>query len=187
MHHAPLLKDQNINVGYNTRRNYVKSSISTQPSYRFKVKLNQASTDYTLTQKKIDWILGIIGGVFVFWYAIIHLLAGLYMKFNFNSYVAKIVYGEEGYDNFLIKKILAMLRIPRCLLPRCWELKKEVNRMQLVNDKIEHSLSHLTLLKYTDNCFRLSSAFFSRLEAKNFSLLYFKEKIFEDEMVVIHS
>jgi hypothetical protein len=92
MHHAPPLKDSNINVGYSTRRAYVKAGTASQPSYTYRVKLNQASTDYTITQKKVDWILGIIGGVFVFWYAVVHLLGGLYTRFNFNAYVAKLVY-----------------------------------------------------------------------------------------------
>lgn len=89
---SPLLKDLNIDAGYNTLRPYVKSGISTSPSYTYRVRLNQASTDYTVTQKKMDWILGIIGGVCVFWYAIVHLLGRIYMRFNFNAYVAKLVY-----------------------------------------------------------------------------------------------
>jgi hypothetical protein len=40
----------------------------------------------------MDWIVGIIGGVCVFWYAVVHLLGKVYMRFNFNAYVAKLVY-----------------------------------------------------------------------------------------------
>lgn len=78
-----------------------------------------------------------------------------------------------------------MLPIPRCLLPRCMEIRRECDRMRAVDKKMEVSLTHLNILKYVDNCFRLSSAFFSSLQAKNFSLLYFKEKIFDDEQVVL--
>lgn len=92
MHAAPKQIDQSISFGYNSRRTFVKASSVPEPSYNFKVKLNQASTTYTTTQKKVDWIFGIIGGVFVFWYAVIHLLAGIYMQFHFNAYIAKIIY-----------------------------------------------------------------------------------------------
>jgi hypothetical protein len=183
MHHAPPLQESNINVGANTRKTYVKAAAAAQPSYTMRVRLNQASTDYTVTQKKVDWILGIIGGVFVFWYAVVHLLAGLYMRFNFNAYVAKLVYEEDGYEASLLKKVLAMVRWPRCLLPRCMDIRRDTDRMKAVDDKMEDTLTHLGILKYTDICFRLSSAFFSSLQAKNFSLLYFREKIFEDEKV----
>lgn len=92
MHHAPTLQNGNINAGYNTRPSLVKASIAQSPSYTFRVRLDQATTDYTVTQKKLDWITGIIGGVFVFWYAIIHLLGVLFFRFNFNAYVAKLIY-----------------------------------------------------------------------------------------------
>ena len=184
MHAAPKLVDQSISYGYNSRRTFVKAATAAEPAYNFKVKLNQAATNYTITQKKVDWILGIIGGVFVFWYAVVHLLAGLYMRFHFNAHIAKVVYEEDGYDDYLIKRVIALLRIPRCLIPRCCDFRKDCERMKAMHRKIDNSLSHLSLLKYTDSCFRLSSSVFSKLEAKNFSLLYFREKIFENEQVV---
>ncbi len=52
------------------------------------------------------------------------------MKFNFNAYIAMIIYGEDGYDDLLFKKIIAMLRIPRCLIPRCLNLRKDISRMK---------------------------------------------------------
>lgn len=126
MRSSPILKDTNINFGENNRRTYVKASVTDQPAYTFKVKLNQASTDFTLTQKKMDWLFGIIGGVFVFWFMVTHVLKSLYMRFNFNAYIAKIIYNENGYDEFVIKKIIAMLRVPRCLIPKCLELRKDI-------------------------------------------------------------
>jgi hypothetical protein len=130
MHEAPLLQNQNINVGYNNRKTYVKASTTSSPAYSFLVKLNQASTDYTVTQKKIDWIFGIIGGAFVFWYAIIHLLGKLYMHFNFNMYIAKTIYEEDAYDDYLFKKFLAILPLPRCLIPSCLDIRSDVCRMK---------------------------------------------------------
>ena len=185
---APPIKDSNINVGYNTRRTYFKSSIASQPSYTYRVRLNQASTDFTISVKKADWIVGIIGGVIVFWYAIVHLLAGLYNKFNFNAYVAKLIYEEDGYDANIIKKlatILRILKVPRCLLPRCLGIRADSDRMLAIHNKMDASLTHLSILKYVDDCFRLSSSVFSSVSAKNFSLIYFKERIFDDEKVVI--
>ena len=180
---VPPVKDSNINVGYNTRRTYLKASNASQPSYTFRVRLNQASTHYTLSVKKADWIVGVIGGVIVFWYAVVHLLAGLYSRFNFNAYVAKLVYEEDGYEAGLLKKlatILRILKLPRCLVPRCHSIRSDSDRMLAIDRKMDASLNHLSILKYADNCFRLSSALFSSLSAKNLSLLYFKERVFDD-------
>lgn len=40
-----------------------------------------------------------------------------------------------------------------------------------------HELDILSLIKYVDNCYRLSGSFFSSLEAKNLSLIFFREKM----------
>jgi hypothetical protein len=57
--------------------------------------------------------------------------------------------------------------------------------MLAIHNKMDASLTHLSILKYVDDCFRLSSSVFSSVSAKNFSLIYFKERIFDDEKVVL--
>jgi len=57
-----------------------------------KIKLGSTLNKITIKNKKIDWIFGIIGGIIVFWYAIIHMIGKLYSKFNFFLYVSKIIY-----------------------------------------------------------------------------------------------
>ena len=57
-----------------------------------KIKLGPTANKITISNKKIDWLFGIIGGILVFWYAIVQIIAKLYSRFNFYLYVSKIVY-----------------------------------------------------------------------------------------------
>lgn len=82
------------------------------------MRLNQAATDYIIRQHKINWILGIIGGAIFFWYMIVRLITNPFENFNLRSRLAKIVYGENSFDNSWFKKVLAMVSIPRCLIPK---------------------------------------------------------------------
>lgn len=50
-------------------------------------------------------------------------------------------------------------------------------RARLVDRKILNDLNYLWLVKYVDSCFRLSAGLFSRLESRNLSMVYVKEKI----------
>lgn len=92
MRNAPIVKDTNINADMNTKRSSFKGGQANTPSYTFIVKPNEALTIYTQSQNKIDFIFGIIGGVFAFWYAIVHVLAVIYSKFIAYSYLAKLMY-----------------------------------------------------------------------------------------------
>lgn len=56
-------------------------------------------------------------------------------------------------------------------------------RARLVDRKILNDLNYLWLVKYVDSCFRLSAGLFSRLESRNLSMVYVKEKIDEAEPV----
>jgi prolipoprotein diacylglyceryltransferase len=49
---------------------------------------------FTLSQRKIDFILGVIGGVFVFWYAIVRFIGHAYNRLNFSLVVAREIYDE---------------------------------------------------------------------------------------------
>lgn len=49
--------------------------------------------------------------------------------------------------------------------------------MREIDKKIINNLDYLWLVKYVDNCFNLSSAYFDRIQEKHLSLVYVKEKI----------
>ena len=57
-------------------------------------------------------------------------------------------------------------------------------RMRQIEKKIQNDLNYLWLVRYVDNIFMLSSALFDRIQAKNLSLVFVKEKIDESELVV---
>lgn len=136
MENAAPLVQTNINLGYDTRRTVMKAEIAVVPSYRLKIRLNQAATDYIVKQKKINWILGIIGGAIFFWYMVVRLLTNPFLRFNIKSRLAKVIYGENSFESSWLKKLLAMVYIPRFLIPNCCDLRFDVVRMRAVNTKI---------------------------------------------------
>jgi len=63
-----------------------------------KIKLGSTMNKITLKTKRINWIIGVIGGIFIFWYAIIHVFAKMYSRFNFYLYLANVIYEEDLQD-----------------------------------------------------------------------------------------
>ena len=92
MRSAPIVKDTNIAANFDTKRTNFKAVTASSPSYTFKIKPNQSQTTYTVYCNNIDFILGVIGGVFVIWYSIFKIFGLAYNRFHFNSYIAKLIY-----------------------------------------------------------------------------------------------
>lgn len=90
---SPVLHDYNLNADYSSRRTRAKTISNNETKYVMNVKLGPSMNKITLKTKKINWIIGVCGGILVFWYFIIHLLAHIYSRFNFYLYLSKIVYG----------------------------------------------------------------------------------------------
>lgn len=55
--------------------------------------------------------------------------------------------------------------------------------MKRVDEKIERDLDYLELTKKIDTCYKISSSLFSNIVEKDVSLIYFREKIDEAELV----
>lgn len=51
--------------------------------------------------------------------------------------------------------------------------------MRQIDKKLLNDLNYLWLVKHVDTLFQLSSALFNRIQAKNLSLVYVKEKVDE--------
>lgn len=179
MHGDSRLVEQQIDVNVETSKWNIRAWEMNSPSYVFQVKPSQSRSVFTLSQRKIDFILGVIGGVFVFWYAIVRFIGHAYNRLNFSLVVAREIYDEQVYDYCFATKLLAALRIPICLVPNCCGLRADVARMKGLKGKIDRSLNHLGMVKYTDIVYQLSSSFFGVKAAKNLSQIYLKEKINE--------
>ena len=108
----------------------VNSSNGLYYEMRFRPSSNQIN--YVIQNKKADYILGIIGGVFVFWYAILHWIGKLYNNFNVRAKMALIIYDEESISQSPLNKILTILPIPACLIPTCHKIKSDVMRMRQI-------------------------------------------------------
>ena len=70
------------------------------------------------------------------------------------------------------------------MIPSCCQLQNDVRRMRQIDKKIQNDLHYLYLVRNVDTLFHLSSALFERLQAKNLSLVFVKEKIDESERIV---
>jgi len=56
------------------------------------VKLGPSMTKITLKTKSTNWLIGVFGGILIFWYLVIHFLVKIYSKFIFNLYLSKMIY-----------------------------------------------------------------------------------------------
>jgi hypothetical protein len=168
----------NTNTLYPLARNVPGSpylEVRMQPS------LNQVN--YLQTTPKADFILGVIGGVFVLWYALLHWLGKVYNGFRVRARLAEMVYYEESINESPLNKLLAIAPLPACLLPPCHHIRSDVVRMRQVDKKIQNDLNYLWLIKHVDNLYLLSSSLFQGLPAKNLSLVFLKDKVDENEEV----
>ena len=152
--------------------------------YEVRIKSSSNQINYILSTKKADVIGGIIGGIFVLMYALFHWIGKLYNSFNVRAKLAEEIYYEESINESPINKFLTIVPAPTCLLPSCFHIRNDVMRMRQIEKKINNDLNYVWLVRYVDTAFNLSSALFDRLQAKNLSLVFVKDKIEESEPVV---
>lgn len=88
----PPIIDSNIRADSSIKRSVLKGNITDTPTYSFSVRLGSGQTAYSITQKKADFILGVVGGVFLFWWALLHCFGQAYNRFVFRARLAKILY-----------------------------------------------------------------------------------------------
>jgi len=99
----------------------------------------------------------------VFWYALIHCFGKAYNYFRVRAKLAKTIYDETGFDDCLLNQICALSSCPTCLVPSFYDMKMDVFRMKQTDIQIKGMLNYLSIIKLTDNCFRLSSAFLNNM------------------------
>lgn len=144
-----------------------------EPAYILEFRPNGQVKQVILRTYKIDFLLGIIGGTFLFWYFVINLLAKVYNSFKFRAKMAEILYQEDSYNSSILVCFLHLIKIPSKILC-CSELKEDVIRMKAVDEKIQRDLDLVNLVKKTENCYYLSSSLFHTIEERNLSLIYFR-------------
>ncbi len=93
MRRSPIIAEQGISKNANTPYPISRIFNSTQIYYELKIKLSGRQTNYVISTPKADTIIGIIGGVFVIWYAICHWLGKVY-----NSYQVRAVQADTIYS-----------------------------------------------------------------------------------------
>ena len=181
MRKQPLVKAQSLRINPNTPYS-ISTSINRTNTlyYQIKIKGSSLQANIVIMTPKSDFILGIIGGLFVLMYSIFHWIGKVYNGYNFRARLAEVVYDEQSiYESFLLK-YLAISPLPICLFPSCFDIKYAISRMRQVDKKIINDLDYLWLVKYMKNCFYLSSVLFNRNEQRHLSLVYVKEKVDEE-------
>ena len=67
-------------------------NIAGNPYYELKIKPSHNQINYIISTKKADFVIGIIGGVFVIWYALFHFIGKVYNSYNVRAKLAEDVY-----------------------------------------------------------------------------------------------
>ena len=117
----------NSNTRYPLTRN-----IPGSPYYEVRIKASHNQVNYIVSTKKADTILGIIGGVFVLWYALFHWIGKFYNSFNVRAKMAEEIYYEESINESLLNKFLTISPLPTCMLPTCFYIRRDVLRMRQI-------------------------------------------------------
>ena len=171
-------KGQGIAMSPNTPDPISRNIPTTEPYYQVKIKPSSMLVQYVQETQKADSILAMIGGVFVFWYAIFHCCAKGYNHYNIRGQLARDLYDEDNVDENPILKMLALLPIPAFVFC-CVGLKNDILRIRQVDKKMNDVLSYLWLVKTADNCYRLSTSLFRRIQERYLSMVFVKEKVDE--------
>ena len=66
----------------------LSKNIAGNPYYETRIRPSSNQINYIMSTKKADLILGIIGGVFVFWYALLHWIGKIYNNYNTRAKLA---------------------------------------------------------------------------------------------------
>ncbi len=80
----------NANSPYTIAKNIPGNNIF----YEIKIRPSINQINYFVTTPKSDTLLGIIGGVFIIWYAIFNWMGKLYNSYNPRAKLADIIYEE---------------------------------------------------------------------------------------------
>jgi hypothetical protein len=93
MRKQPINIFQGIAINPNTPYSLIRT-IENDTSLHYEVKIHPSRNEinYEISTPKADTILGIIGGAFVFWYAIFHWMGKLYSSFSTRAHLADKIY-----------------------------------------------------------------------------------------------
>jgi len=84
---------QGVAINPNTPYTLVKT-IENDSSLHYEVRIHPSFNEinYVISTPKADTLLGIIGGVFVLWYAILHWLGKFYSSYSTRAQLAEDIY-----------------------------------------------------------------------------------------------
>lgn len=112
MRKAPVNKFKGIAKNANTPYPLARNIQNGTSYYEVHIRPSNNQIQYWLETPKADTLLGIIGGVFVFWYAVVHWLGKLYNNYYLRAKLAEAVYEEDGAEDCLCNKVLGCCYVP---------------------------------------------------------------------------
>ena len=93
---APVILEQAFASNGYTEKPLIRSVESDTPHYDIKIRPSGSKTRYIKRNYKIDFLFGVFGGVFLFWYFIIHFFGKAYNSFKTRQRVAEVIYDDES-------------------------------------------------------------------------------------------
>jgi hypothetical protein len=89
MRKTPKIPNEGICKNENTPNTLSRTLPGIPTFYNLKIRPSNNQINYIITKYKMDYLFGIIGGIFVFWYAIIHWIGKLYNSYHYRSRLAR--------------------------------------------------------------------------------------------------
>ena len=99
----------------NDRTEQRKGNPSADPAYVLEFRPNGRVMQVIKRSYKIDFLLGIIGGCFLFWYFFVHFFAKFYNSYKIRAKLAEVLHQEDGYDESMLVHLLYLMQFPSSL------------------------------------------------------------------------
>lgn len=119
---------------FGDRNEQRKGNATADPAYILEIRPNGQLQQIILRSYKIDFLLGIIGGVFAFWYFFVHFFAKAYNAYKARAKLAEVLHQEDGYDESMFVHFLYLIKVPSCMC--CAGLREDLDRVAAVDSKM---------------------------------------------------
>ena len=120
---------------FGDRNEQKKGNATADPGYVLEFRPNGQVMQIIKRSYKIDFLLGLIGGSFLFWYFFVHFFAKLYNSYKIRAKLAEVLHQEDGYDESMMVHFLYLIQFPSKLCC-CLGIKQDIERVALLDDKM---------------------------------------------------
>jgi hypothetical protein len=100
---------------FGDRNEQKKGNPDVDPAYVLEFRTDGQVKQFIKRSYKIDFLLGLIGGCFLFWYFFVHFFAKFYNAYKIRAKLAEVLHQEDGYDESMLVHCLYLMKFPSAL------------------------------------------------------------------------